>query len=90
MSWAQVLIKKDILKGKNDNSSKPLELKYKLYFFFIPFGAELFFTNQNDSSVLHSFHKYGYERKLKEAFLFSILGLLSYVVLILIIGFYFL
>ncbi|MEO1413265.1 MAG: hypothetical protein AAFW73_25520, partial [Bacteroidota bacterium] len=57
--------------------------KYKLYFFVIPFGAALFFTNQTDGSVRTSFRKYGYERKLKESLLYSILGMGFYAAIIL-------
>jgi len=51
-----------------------LEFKLKLYFFFVPFGGEWFFTSSSVSGILKEFKRKGAERQYKEGVKYSYLG----------------
>lgn len=71
----------EYLRKKMGNENNSLETKYKLYFFFLPFGAESFFTSGDIGGLLAEFHKKGDEIRLKEGIVYSFFGLAFYLIL---------
>jgi len=67
--------------------NEPLELSLKLFYFFFPFGLVNFLSKEDEN--LKRFHKYRYKRKIRDYFVFSLLGSLFFIIIGLLLGWYF-
>ncbi len=74
------------LKTVEQRVNLSLEMSLRLFYFFFPFGLVNFLSKEDEN--LKRFYKYRYKRKIRDYFVFSILGSLFFIIVGLLLGWY--
>ena len=65
--------------------NEPLELSLKLFYFMIPFGIINMFLNNEDQNFSR-FKKHHYIKKIKDRYIYSLFGFITYIITFTCIG----
>ena len=68
------------IKRSFNRMNEPLELKFKLFFLFFPFGIINSFTPDHEAD-LKRFKDYRFLKKVKQSYRYSTIGMLTYMLL---------